>query len=72
MKTNPNVPGCLTFGVTSVDPIDIPAHRLPEDADNLIDVVGGFSVTKKDIGKPLEEGDELIFSISRNGKFFEK
>ncbi|XP_065216590.1 protein neuralized isoform X2 [Planococcus citri] len=67
LETNTSFAGCLTIGATSVDPAKISPHRLPENSDNLIDTIGGHSVTHKNVGISLMKGDELIFSVSRNG-----
>ncbi len=59
----------LAFGVTSENPSRINVNDLPEDADELIDRSSSFIVYKNVANTPAE-GDNLIFSMTENGKYF--
>lgn len=59
--------GSLAFGLTSCDPIQVPASRLPVDSDELLERPE-YWVCIKDVGAMPAVGDKLSFHIDDRGQ----
>uniref|UniRef100_A0A915D3T9 NHR domain-containing protein n=1 Tax=Ditylenchus dipsaci TaxID=166011 RepID=A0A915D3T9_9BILA len=59
--------GSLAFGLTSCDPTQVPASRLPVDSDELLERPE-YWVCIKDVGAMPAVGDKLCFHIDSSGQ----
>lgn len=68
MQTEEAFSGSLSFGLTSCDPISVPASRLPVDSDELLERPE-YWVCIKDVAAQPNAGDKLSFCVDNNGNF---
>lgn len=59
--------GSLAFGLTSCDPTQVPASRLPADSDELLERPE-YWVCIKDVGAMPQVGDKLSFQVDAAGR----
>uniref|UniRef100_A0A183BXM5 Neuralized n=1 Tax=Globodera pallida TaxID=36090 RepID=A0A183BXM5_GLOPA len=59
--------GSLAFGLTSCDPIKVPASRLPVDSDELLERPE-YWVCIKDVAAMPQVGDKLSFQVDAGGR----
>jgi hypothetical protein len=68
LSTETAFTGSLAFGLTSCDPIHVPASRLPIDTDELMERPE-YWVSIKDVAASPAPFDILTFSIDSTGVF---
>ena len=66
LSTETAFTGSLAFGLTSCDPIHVPASRLPVDTDELMERPE-YWVSIKDVAASPAPFDILTFSIDSTG-----